>query len=299
MVILNKTAGLSHAKVAAVMTQLLHIPVTRGASAQIIVRAARRLEPAYREILQHVPRQVWLSVDETGWRVGGHPAWLHVWVGGQVTAYAIDSRRSADRLEQVIGIHWTGKLVHDGWASYDRFLFAQHQHCQAHILCRAHELEKQAHGRGRAFPREVINLFQESLATRDQFAAFEVSASKREQAYAYYVDQVLAFEKRRLSGGNATLANHLYIYAERWFTFLQTPTTPATNWPAEQALRPAVVNRKVWGGNRTPVGSHAQEVTMSVLATCRQQMQNALLYVSQALRGMAGSLFASAEGANQ
>jgi hypothetical protein len=28
-----------------------------------------------------------------------------------------------------------------------------------------------------------------------------------------------------------------------------------TNYHAEQAIRPAVVNRKVWGGNRTLAGS--------------------------------------------
>ena len=31
----------------------------------------------------------------------------------------------------------------------------------------------------------------------------------------------------------------------------------ATNWPAEQAIRPAVVNRKVWGGNRTEAGARS------------------------------------------
>jgi transposase len=37
----------------------------------------------------------------------------------------------------------------------------------------------------------------------------------------------------------------------QWFWFLIDPTIAATNHRAEQAIRPAVVNRKVWGGNRT------------------------------------------------
>jgi hypothetical protein len=43
------------------------------------------------------------------------------------------------------------------------------------------------------------------------------------------------------------------VLAERdvLVTFLTHPGTDATNWRAEQAVRPAVVNRKVWGGNRT------------------------------------------------
>ena len=42
--ILNKTVGLSHGKVAAVFEPLFGIKLTRGASAQIVLRAAERLE---------------------------------------------------------------------------------------------------------------------------------------------------------------------------------------------------------------------------------------------------------------
>ena len=35
------------------------------------------------------------------------------------------------------------------------------------------------------------------------------------------------------------------------FTFLRVPGVQATNWRAEYAIRPPVVCRKAWGGNRT------------------------------------------------
>ena len=60
----------------------------------------------------------------------------------------------------------------------------------------------------------------------------------------------------------------------------------------EQAIRPAVVNRKVWGGNRTANGADAQAIAMSVLQTCKQQTVDAFLFVSQAFRGILRSLFA-------
>jgi len=55
------------------------------------------------------------------------------------------------------------------------------------------------------------------------------------------------------------------------FTFLTEPGVQATNWRAEQALRPAIVNRKSWGGNRTLKGARTQQITMSVIRTARQQ----------------------------
>jgi transposase len=303
VVLLNKQCGLSHAKVAGVLTTLFGIPLTRGASAQIVLRAGHRLAPAYQEIRQHLPGQDWLSVDETGWRVGGHPAWLHVWVGGQATAYAIDPQRHAGPLEQVIGLDWEGILVHDGWASYDRFECAAHQQCLAHVLRRAHELEEAATGRAAVFPRQLIDLLQASLQARDQFQAGRLDAVGLAQARQQCVGDLLALTaRRRRNAANERLAKHLFGYAEQWFTFLEVPGTPATNWPAEQATRPAVVNRKVWGGNRTAAGAEAQAVTMSVLATCRQGAHSALDYVSRALRGIVTALFPKpvlVTGANQ
>jgi transposase len=52
-----------------------------------------------------------------------------------------------------------------------------------------------------------------------------------------------------------------------------------------------IVNRKVWGGNRTDSGAEAQEVTSSVLATCQKRKNNPFSFVSRALRGLLGSLF--------
>ena len=45
----------------------------------------------------------------------------------------------------------------------------------------------------------------------------------------------------------------------------------ATNWRAEQAIRPAVVIRKVCGGNRTRHGADTQQVLASVVRTARQR----------------------------
>ena len=45
-------------------------------------------------------------------------------------------------------------------------------------------------------------------------------------------------------------------------------------WPAEQGIRPAVVNRKSCAGNRTDPGARTQEVLMSLLRTCDQMGLN-------------------------
>jgi transposase len=283
--LLHTQAGLSHGKVAAVFDALFGITLTRGASAQINGRAGIRLEPEYRQVLASVRASGQLAADETGWRIGGHPAWLHVWVGDRATAYAIDSQRSADALERAIGTDWSGVLSHDGYATYDRFAQAIHQSCLAHVLRRARELLAGATRGAVAFPRRLIALFTEAIHRRNRLASRVESDDERERQRSAFDDRLLALVRpRRAVPAYTRFAKHLRKHLEQWFTFVFDPSVEPTNWKAEQAIRPAVVNRKVWGGNRTRAGADAQGVLMSVFETCRRHARSALDYVSLTLR---------------
>lgn len=285
--VLHTQLGLSHGKVAAVFGQLFGIDLSRGASAQINLRAATRLGEDYQLILGEVRNSGRIAADETGWRIGGQPAWLHVWVGQRATAYGIDPQRGAAVLGRVIGRDWDGVLSHDGFASYTaQFPEAIHQQCAAHVLRRARELLEGATGGAVRFPRQVIALFTEAIHWRTRFRRGEVSAAVWAGLRDEFDERLLALTGRvRAHAANERLAKHLWQHSEQWFGFLNEPDIEATNWAAEQALRPAVVNRKVWGGNRTAVGAAAQQVVMSVLETCRRQAHAAVDYLSQTLRG--------------
>jgi transposase len=72
------------------------------------------------------------------------------------------------------------------------------------------------------------------------------------------------------------------------FTFLFDPTLDATNWRAEQTLRPAVVTRKMCGGgNRTARGAQTQQVLASVLRTAHQRHLDASTLLETLLCGTA------------
>ena len=82
---------------------------------------------------------------------------------------------------------------------------------------------------------------------------------------------------------NQRVANHLRRERDAMFTFLYCTGLDATNYRAEQAIRPMVVTRKVWGGNRTEKGAHTQGVLVSILQTCRQQLWPATAFLQQML----------------
>jgi transposase len=291
VVTLNKTFGLSHIKVSQVFKVLFGIHLTRGASTQIVLRAADRLEPADEEICREIKAATELTPDETGWRVAGQPAWLHAWVSKRAVCYAIERDRKADALEDQIGKDWAGKMTHDGFSSYDRFTKATHQQCLGHVLRRTRQLEEKATRGAVHYPRRLIALFTEAIHLRNRHLEGEVTAQELKEARQSYDQRLeeLARPAREVPAYE-TLSQHLWNHLEEWFTFLDHPEVEPTNWEGEQAIRPAVVNRKVWGGNRTWRGAHAQEVLMSVLQTCKRIGLLGLEFVSETLRAFGNPL---------
>jgi transposase len=293
VVYLNKRAGMSYGKIADTFHTCYGITLTPGAGAQIVRRAGHILQPVYAEIREHIQNARHLTPDETGWRIGGHPVWLHDWVADDgATLYAIDPQRSADVLEKVIGIDWSGSMTHDGFSSYDRFQDALHQQCVDHALRRARGLRDKQCGAAVIFPRQVIALFQNALGLRDRLHEAAADAAQRDRAYEAYTERLMDLTERpRCNEANARFAKHLNRHVGEWFVFLLDGTIPATNHRAEQALKIPIVNRKVWGGNRTEAGAEAQAVTCSVLETCRRRSGEVFTFLSDAFRGVVGKLF--------
>jgi len=286
LVYLNKHAGLSQGKVADLFGTLFGIPLTPGGVCQAVLRAARRCEPIFQRVLAAVREAPWVVPDETGWRIGGRLAWLHGFVTPVTTLYLVDPRRGFDVSQAVLGADYAGALVHDGWAPYDRFRCAAHQQCLAHLLRRCQELLGVAQAGAIRFPRQIQTLLWASLRLRDRRDAGVLSPHGLAVAVGHLrgrLDDLLAGPKT--NPDNRRLAKHLDRHRAQLFTFLKVPGLDATNYRAEQAMRPAAVNRKVWGGNRTQRGACAQSVLLTVLRTCRQQARDGLAFVADLLRG--------------
>jgi transposase len=281
VVLLNKELGLSQGKVSRFFHLFFDIPLTRGGSCQIMLRAAARCRETSQALVRRVQQSPWIVPDETGWRVGGRLAWLHVAVGIEAVAYVVGGR-GLDTSLRLIGKDYAGKLIHDGWSTYDQLDQARHQTCLGHLLRRCHEMLLTATRGAVHFPRRVQALLQESLATRDAREAGAITpAAAAQQASGLQIRMNHLLRFIRHNPINERLAKHLARHSGQLFTFLRHPGIDATNYRAEQALRPAVVNRKVWGGNRTAAGAAAQAILMTVLFTARHNDREALDFLSR------------------
>lgn len=287
IVFLNKRCGMSYGKIADHFKEANGIDLQPSTATRIVLRTADKLQPVYDDIKESIKNSDVITPDETGWRNGGRLVWLHAWVGDQATCYVIDPCRSAAALEKVIGGDYSGTLIHDGAASYDRFLEALHQQCVAHPLRRAHKLEQTQTGRAKLFPRQVIDLIQGALDFRDAYDFGELDRADLKVAFEMHCEQLSRLtEWPRRNEANDTFARHLNHHGPEWFLFLLEPEQPATNYQAEQALRTPIVNRKVFGGNRTDAGCQAQVITASTIQTCKQQNRSAFSFLRDTVCGV-------------
>jgi transposase len=271
-VLLNKRFGLPYGKISTLLRDRFGLTVTRGGLVQAVHRAARQAQPTYEMLCATVRGSPVVTADETSWRVDADLQWLWTFVTPETTAYAIQPGRGLAQAAHIIGVDYAGVLQRDGWQSYRQFTQAAHQTCLAHLLrrCRTLLLDYPAH----PFVTAVKAILHAALTTRDRYLAGTLSVHGLAVARGQYLERLGQLLERTPSRHLRVrrFQSHLIVEYDAIFSFLFDPTLDATNWRAEQALRPAVVTRKMCGGgNRTRRGADSQQVLASVLRTADQR----------------------------
>src|SRR3972149_322144 len=100
------------------------------------------------------------------------------------------------------------------------------------------------------------------------------------------MDRLLAWKPTEHE--NRKLVKHLRNERDALFTFLRDPSVPASNWWGEQAIRPLVVTRKIWGGNRTELGAITQQNIGTFFRTCHQQGADPFALIAQGRHSIVG-----------
>ncbi len=95
--------GVSYGKAARVLSSTFELTIERSTLVRADARLAQKLEPTYDYLIFQLRDSQVVRVDETGWKIGGHPAWLWVFANREVTVYAIDPTRAHEVAERILG----------------------------------------------------------------------------------------------------------------------------------------------------------------------------------------------------
>jgi transposase len=262
---LHYVLGLSFGR-SAKLLEHFGIGVSRAAICRASQSTGTALVPTQKAILATIRASKNVAMDESGWRIGGDRAWLWTATCQTATAYFVGRGRGFEQACELLPADYDGVLVRDGWIVYPGYTQAVHQSCLWHLRTRCRHMIEDLPGWARGTPREVNDLLGEALDAR------ALGSRRRKQAAADITERVdLLIAQAHPHEANQRLIKHLARERTALFTFLERPDVEPASWRAEQAIRPAVVNRKTWGGNRTEPGAVTQSNMMSFFRTAHQQ----------------------------
>ena len=124
--------GLSFGRVGQLLGHL-GLPVRRAAICRSSASSAcSDLVPVHHDLVVRANRAPTLTMDESGWRVGGEGNWLWVAANAGITLCWIGDGRGFEAAAEVIEPDYPGVLVRDGYVVYEHYTKATHQSCTAH-----------------------------------------------------------------------------------------------------------------------------------------------------------------------
>ena len=293
---LNQYQLLPVGRTAESMNDLFCCPVswaTVNRAARICSNKLLRVELKIKANLRDSPV---LGVDETGVRINGKIAWVHLARTETLTHLAVHPKRGSAAFEE-IGIinRFTGVLVRDGWQPYERYEQCRHSLCNAHLL-RNLTFVSENEPMHQAWTNALAKLLVRIKEAVDQAKANSetVLNQSRQSYFSARYDKILAGAARVIRGSPKRVdvpmsAHNLY---QRFLTnkpailrFMTDVRVPFDNNGSERDLRMLKLQQKISGCFRSVEGVKTFCRVRSYLSSARKQGRRLLIALEHALNG--------------
>src|SRR3954470_16783534 len=284
----------SYSTIRKFVRDVVGLTISRGQLANIIAKVSEALEHPYEDLLNRLPDETRLNVDETGHKQNRLRQWIWCFRAGLYTLFKIDPTRSGDVLIEVLGEEFDGVLGCDYFSAYRRYLRESGvtlQFCLAHLIRDVKFLTTLPDARSQAYGtrlREALRALFGVIHRRERLTAQQLQG-QLEAARG----EVLRCATRDVPASNhcRNIAKRFEKHGESYFRFITTPGVEPTNNLAEQAIRFVVIDRLITQGTRSEKGNRWCERIWTVIATCEQQGRSVFEYLEMAV----GAWFADTE----
>jgi len=264
--------------------EVLGVPLSTGMIAKVIEKTSRALDAPYAELLDRLPEEATINVDETGHKERGDKFWTWCFRPEFYTVFRIDKSRGSDVLIDVLGKEFDGVLGCDYFSAYRKFMGdfdVRVQFCLAHLIRDIKfllTLDAVSKNFADRLLKKIRTLFR--VIHRRESMTPEQFHLRLEKARA----EILKIGKRppaRLEAQN--IAERFRKHGKAYFEFITTPGIDPTNNLAEQAIRFVVIDRKITQGTRGPSGRQWCERIWTTIATCTQQSRSVFEFLHEAI----------------
>ena len=265
--------------------EVMVLPISTGQLARVVQKNSAALAGAYQQLLEALPKQKVLGVDETGHYDQGDLLWTWCFRAQVFAVFRIAASRGSDVLKETLGADYAGTLVCDFFSPYRKFLEqtpCAMQFCQAHLIRDIRFLETLSHQASVRWAGKLLQLIRKLFRKHHQRLAD--GAPDFSRALDRIRRQILALVARApVSCEAQNIRERFRKYKEQYFTFVASPQIAPTNNFTEQTLRFAVIDRKLTQGTRGLAGQTWCQRIWSVLATCRIQGRSAFQFLTQSI----------------
>jgi transposase len=275
----------SKRRVSLFLDAVLGQPCSPGWVVKLQQQATAALTPAYEELVQQLPTEAVLAIDESPTKEGNAKAWLWTFVAATYTVFALRMTRAATVLEELLTDRFTGVVHCDRAKMY--WNHGRLQWCWAHLKRDFQALidhtDRQVQRLGYDLMRCTRQLFRHWSRCRDR----TITRVGVQRLMRPIREDVEGFLLRGLCSGNPTLTGmcrELYTHRQWLWTFLEVEGVEPTNNASERALRHAVIWRKLSFGTQSAHGSRFVATILTVVETCRQQSRSVFDYLTTAMQ---------------
>ena len=269
--------------------------ISKGFLRKVLKKVTISLDEPYEELLNRLPLETVVNVDETGHKDKGEKFWTWVFRAELYVLFKIDKTRSTQVLIDVLGDAFNGAMGCDYFSSYQSYMRrfdALLQFCIAHLIRDVRFLTNLPDKETKAYGNRILNGIRELfkiIHDRDSFskvsfrAALEQTKKTIIDAATTNVPSLLDKNGKELKKHAKNMANRFLKHGEAYFTFITTPGMGPTNNIAEQAVRFIVIDRHVTQGTRSPAGRKTAERLWTVVGTCQLQGRSAFNFIHEAV----------------
>jgi transposase len=273
----------SKRRAAQFLSMILQQPASAGWMVALQNRAAHAVQPAYDELAQQLPTQPVLLIDESPTKQGQLKAWVWTFVATTFTFFACRTSRAATVPLQLLGACYAGVINCDRARMY--WSFGRLQWCWAHLKRDFQALVDSPctvrKRLGHDLLRQTKALFALWQKVRDGTLSRRSFRRQMKPIRARVEDYLLrGYFDARVSG----FCKELWEHREHLWTFVDREGVEPTNNGAEQALRHAVIWRKLSFGTQSASGSRFVESLLTVIESCRRQSRDVFQWLIEAVQ---------------
>ena len=280
--------GVCHASFSTIrkfLREVIGVTVSRGQLAKLIRKVSLALAGPYQALLDRLPTEPRLNVDETGHKNNGQGWWTWCFRAELFSLFKIEPSRGSQVLLAVLGEQFDGVLGCDYFSAYRKYMKdfgIAVQFCLAHLIREVKFLLSLPDVPTQNYAKRLLD------ALRRMFGIIHRREEMTPQGFQRALEQarqkVLKIGRRTCAARQAhNLARRFRQHGEAYFRFITTPGVEPTNNLAEQAIRFVVIDRHITQGTRSQTGRQWSERIWTVIATLTQQGRSILAYLRDAL----------------